>query len=37
MLKTALLKSKGRFDEEELRTVFAEHGMDVPSAKRFIG
>ena len=37
MLKTALLKSKGRFDEEELRTVFAEHGMDVPSARRFIG
>lgn len=37
MLKTALLKYKGRFDEEELRTVFAEHGMDVPSAKRFIG
>ena len=35
MLKTALLKSKGRFDEEELRAVFAEHGMDVPSAKRF--
>ena len=37
MLKTALLKSKGRFDEGELRAVFAEHGMDVPSAKRFIG
>lgn len=37
MLKTALLKTKGRFDEEELRGVFAEHGMDVPSAKRFIG
>lgn len=37
MLKTALLKVKGRFDEEELRAVFAEHGMDVPSAKRFIG
>ena len=37
MLKTALLKTKGRFDEEELRAVFAEHGMDVPSAKRFIG
>ena len=37
MLKTALIKSKGRFDEEELRTVFAEHGMDVRSAKRFIG
>lgn len=37
MLKTALLKTKGRFDEEELRAVFAEHGIDVPSAKRFIG
>lgn len=37
MLKTALLKTKGRFDEEELSAVFAEHGMDVPSAKRFIG
>ena len=37
MLKTALIKSKGRFDEEELRAVFAEHGMDVRSAKRFIG
>ena len=37
MLKTALLKTKGRFDEEELRAVVAEHGMDVPSAKRFIG
>lgn len=37
MLKTALLKTKDRFDEEELRAVFAEHGMDVPSAKRFIG
>ena len=37
MLKTALLKTKGRFDEEELRAVFAEHGMDVSSAKRFIG
>ena len=37
MLKTALLKTKVRFDEEELRAVFAEHGMDVPSAKRFIG
>ncbi len=29
MLKTALIKSKGRFDEEELRAVFAEHGMGV--------
>lgn len=37
MLKTALIKSKGRFDEEELRALFAEHGMDVRSAKRFIG
>lgn len=37
MLKTALIKSKGRFDEEELRALFAEHGMDVRSAKRFLG
>ncbi|WP_297644375.1 DEAD/DEAH box helicase [uncultured Bacteroides sp.] len=37
LLKTALLKSKGRFDEEELRNLFAAHGMDVRSAKRFIG
>ena len=37
LLKTALLKNKGRFDEEELRNLFAEHGMDVRSAKRFIG
>lgn len=37
MMKTALLKSKGRFDEEELRAIFAQHNMDVRSAKRFIG
>lgn len=37
LMKTALLKSKGRFDEEELRSIFVEHGMDVRSAKRFIG
>ena len=37
MMKTALLKNKGRFDEEELRAIFAEHNMDVRSAKRFIG
>lgn len=37
LLKTALLKAKGRFDEEDLRVVFADHGMDVRSAKRFIG
>lgn len=32
-----LKKEKGHFDEEELRTVFSDHDMDVPSAKRFIG
>lgn len=32
-----LRTAKGRFDEEELRAVFAGHGMDVRSAKRFIG
>ncbi len=37
LLKTALLKNKGRFDEEELRAVFAEHRMDVRSARRFLG
>ncbi|MBQ8501976.1 MAG: ATP-dependent DNA helicase RecQ [Bacteroides sp.] len=37
MMKTALLKNKGKFDEEELRTLFATHNMDVRSAKRFIG
>ena len=37
LLCDKLRKAKGRFDEEELRAVFAEHGMDVPSAKRFIG
>ena len=37
MLKNALVKRKGKFDEEELRAVFAEHDMDVRSAKRFIG
>lgn len=37
MLRMALIKSKGRFDEEELRSVFVEHNMDVRSAKRFIG
>lgn len=37
MLKEKLVKSKGKFDEEELRALFARHGMDVPSAKRFIG
>lgn len=36
LLKTALLKNKGRFDEEALRAVFAEHAMDVRSARRFI-
>ena len=37
MLKAALIKRKGKFEEEELRAVFAEHDMDVRSAKRFIG
>ena len=36
LLKGALMKSKGKFDEEELRTLFAAHEMDVRSAKRFI-
>lgn len=37
MLKTALIKSKGKFDEDGLRLLFADHNMDVRSAKRFIG
>ena len=37
MMKMALIKSKGKFEEEELRNIFAEHHMDVRSAKRFIG
>ena len=37
LMKTALVKNKGKFEEEELRDVFAEHRMDVRSAKRFIG
>lgn len=37
LLTDKLRKTKGRFDEEELRAVFAEHDMDVRSAKRFIG
>ena len=32
-----LRKTKGRLDESELRAVFDQHGMDVRSAKRFIG
>jgi superfamily II DNA helicase RecQ len=37
LLKEKLRTNKGRFDEEELRAIFAEHQMDVRSAKRFIG
>ena len=37
MMKMALIKSKGKFEEEELRQIFLEHQMDVRSAKRFIG
>lgn len=37
LMKTALVKNKGKFDEEALRQVFADHRMDVRSAKRFIG
>lgn len=36
LMKNALLKNKGKFDEEELRAIFAAHDMDVRSAKRFI-
>ena len=37
LLTDKLRTQKGRFDESELRAVFSEHGMDVRSAKRFIG
>lgn len=37
MMKNALVKKKGKFDEEELRNIFVNHNMDVRSAKRFIG
>lgn len=37
LMKLALGKSKGKFGEEALRDIFAEHRMDVRSAKRFIG
>jgi len=37
LMKLALAKSKGKFGEEALRDIFAEHQMDVRSAKRFIG
>ena len=37
MMKLALVKSKGKFEEEDLRNIFLEHQMDVRSAKRFIG
>lgn len=37
LMKNALIKKKGKFDEEELRVIFANHRMDVRSAKRFIG
>lgn len=36
LLVDKLRKTKGRFDEEELRAVFAEHGMDVPSANALL-
>lgn len=37
MLKMALTKHKGKFDETQLRELFLSHGLDVRSAKRFIG
>ena len=37
LLVDKLRNTKGRFDEEELRAIFAELGMDVPSANRIIG
>ena len=37
LLNEKLRTNKGHFDEEELRALFARHGLDVRSAKRFLG
>jgi len=31
-----LYGNKGKFEEDDLRSIFAEYDMDVPSAKRFL-
>lgn len=36
LLTVSLYGNKGKFEEDDLRNVFAEYDMDVPSAKRFI-
>lgn len=36
LLTVSLYGNKGRFEEDDLRKVFAAYDMDVPSAKRFI-
>ncbi|MGN0309942.1 MAG: DEAD/DEAH box helicase [Bacteroides sp.] len=37
LLREALTRTKGKFDESRLRTLFEAHQLDVRSAKRFIG
>ena len=37
LLREALTRSKGKFDESRLRALFESHQLDVRSAKRFIG
>ena len=37
LMKTALFKNKGHFDETALRAVFEEHHVDMRPAKRFLG
>lgn len=37
LMRNALLKNKGKFDETQLRELFKAHQLDVRSAKRFIG
>ena len=36
LLTVSLYGNKGKFEEDDLRSIFAAYDMDVPSAKRFI-
>lgn len=36
LLTVSLYGNKGKFEEDDLRSIFAEYDMDVPSAKRFL-
>lgn len=35
LLTVSLYGNKGKFEEDDLRSIFAAYDMDVPSAKRF--